>query len=99
MQKVMQRAQRVGAEVKTSKTIRVYSTFVAEHMFLPFPAGVQVNTGAAKRFIRNALWEADKEGPSGSAGGAETPSSSVGRTGDKDSGSGSARKKRKLDTK
>lgn len=24
-------------------------------------AGVQVNSGAAKRFIRSALWEGDKE--------------------------------------
>lgn len=72
------------------------------------PSGtVQVDSGAAKRFIRSSLWEANQEGtPSQSKGGDSRESGVPIKRGDvlgsrkagEGNKQGSARKKRKIDT-
>lgn len=44
--------------------------FCDDLAFITSPlGGVEVNSSAAKRFIRSALWEAEKDGPSQEEGG------------------------------
>ena len=97
----MKRARTVATELKTSKvkghpfeyTIPYYNPLVCLPPPPPPPslstiAGIQIDSGAAKRFIRSSLWEADQDGSRAQGKRAEEGASKQ----------GSAKKKRKKDT-